>query len=56
MTKPIEGIHCEDCRHAIVGSGEVCRCERGHWAEIPLDAVARIGRWLRCRVFEGMEG
>ena len=56
MTKRVEGVNCEECAHAIVGKRELCHCERGRWADIPLDAVARIGRWLKCRVFEGMEG
>ena len=55
MTKHVEGVNCEECAHAVVGKGQLCHCAKGEWENIPLDAVARIGRWLKCRRFKAME-
>ena len=52
----VTGVECHNCLHAVVGSGEMCRCEKGRWADVPLTQVAKIGAWLRCRKFDSMEG
>jgi hypothetical protein len=49
------GVQCDKCRHAVVGHGELCHCEKGRWANIPLAQVSRIGEWLKCAAFDTME-
>lgn len=33
---------CRDCAHALVGKGERCRCEQGHWQDMSLRDVAEL--------------
>ncbi len=53
MAKPtarLRVVRCEDCRLAVVGRGEVCRCLAGWWSGLSLPSVeALIGP---CEDFE----
>lgn len=55
IRKPDVISDCPNCRHAIVGKGRICYCDKGRWQDIDLDAVPRIGIWLKCGKFESLE-
>lgn len=48
-------IRCINCLHAVVGRGEIVRCERGNWRrpyDRPLSAVMVNSHKLRCDRYE----
>ncbi len=50
---PSGRVHCEDCRHARVGQGELCYCQRHYWTARPLSHMCMATR--RCEEFESAE-